>query len=110
MSSLYPSVPDLPHGAWWPRSMEDMSLGDCPVCGASWVTYIDLGPGGPGPHGMYVKPGLGHVADHLPDLNYPHLRYECGGVWREVDGMWVGKCWAGKHQQELELTFAEEAV
>lgn len=94
---MYGSVPTVPNDSYWPRGCvrKGKSIGNCPECEASWVTYRAL-------NGC---PGNSQGLALMPVPAYPHVFYECGGGWRQVYDHWEGFCGVPKTRQlEIEFT------
>jgi hypothetical protein len=95
MNTIYPEMPGEPtfinNCGWkWPAWIQNnIAIESCPACGSDWVTSRPLS-------------GQTHRNSNFPEfqvLPYPHFQFACGGIWREIDGRWVGKCWARKTRQ-----------
>jgi hypothetical protein len=97
MNTAYIEVPAYPlTDNHYPGALRPLKTGQCIHCKARWTTARG-----------YDGEGLTHpsYAQDIPIPPYPHIAYLCGGIWREVDGVWVGKCWASRN---LQLTLALE--
>lgn len=103
----------------WPVGMKEWSgefgnLSNCPCCGQRWITYRQV-DGKTGHNQTWYEDQRSMLSGKsrlrfLPPVPepYPHVRYACGGVLREIDGYWSGKCWARKSQLSLALTGESE--
>jgi hypothetical protein len=109
--SAYPELPSHPTGDDVPYSIKAWkgphdNASWCPICGMRWYAHRNVDGK------EYQNSNSGetyNVWQSLMDkMPYPHIRYGCGGAWRDLgDGYWGGRCWATKTQ--LVLEFAEEA-
>lgn len=105
MGQSYPTVPtypletagQIPQAVNSYRSADNSNATWCPICGKKYSSWrgVDGSSGAGGD--PYVEPPP-----------FPHIAYQCGGIWRDVGGVWSGRCMAPVKQ--LVIEFAEETV